>query len=549
MKKIIMAIFAGILVLFPRTSKADIDVLSSIQDSIASGMEKVNKVVKDYTGFQFQLQELSVNRDMLGQLKQQTIGALQARAASLKSSLQGKISEFINTKMDSFSLPGIKEQINMGDYAPPALKTAIAAKYVKKAHTSNDLAVTAELDLRNNNLRIENAATLYANAIVNRRQLTAKLKEDVTGAANQNLLNPNDDKGSQDQLPKLTERYSKISRDANHRWVNILSSMSRYHGLLSESSITQKPVDNLTDVIGSEPVDDGSGPADPFSMAGSNSRGISIGDVVSTFNKVKSGDYTGALGNVVGGYANLGGNAGTINTLNAVVAGASAATNVYNGISTGNWGGALAAAGGGVGSALGGQTGGMISSIAGSAGSAVNAGVSGNWGGVIASAGSGVGMGIGGQTGGIIGSVAGSAGSAVNASVSGNWGGAVAGVATGAGTAVGGNAGNIINSVAGSAGSAVNAAVSGNTQGVVSSVSSGVGSGLSQGGLQSEGALVNSAGTTVSQGIGLANQGGNIVDIGTRAANDSGLKDSAEQTYDAYRNLNNKPTDGEGDKK
>ena len=679
MKKKIMILFAGIFILFPRAAKADIDILSSIQDEMSGFMEVVNKEIKDFTGFQFNLQELSLNRNILTQFHEQTIGAYNAKVAEIKGRLKTELSEmtleFINTKMDSFSLQGITKNINLGDYVTPALKSAIATQYVKKADMNNDVQNTVALDNRNNNLRVENISVAFANSTVNLRQLANKM----AGKTDEGEVD--DDNTAQEQLPMLKERYAKLSRDANHRWINVLSSSSRIQGLMSEVKVTQKPVDNLTDVLGEEPqAEEGMG----ILPAGG---GISWDDLKKAYNSAKSGDYAAAFGGVSGVASNFGISEGTINTLSNVAAGATTASNAYKSAKSGNWGDALTTAAGGVGSTLGGKSGNIVSGLAGSAGGTLDSALSGNWGSALTSATGGVGGAVGGKAGNVLTGLSGNAGGTLDSALSGNWGNAIGSAGSGVSGAIGGKAGNIISgatggvsgavnagqdgnvgnvlsalgsgagnvftasgkgttgnilsNVSGNAGNAVNsaksgdasnvlaglgagvsnglaaggkntaanivsgatsgasAAVSGNSAsdvlaglgtgvsnglaaggkntaanivsnatsgavtatgaqsagGVVSGLGAGLGGALTAGGNTNVGNLATSAGQTASAGLDALGTGGNIIDIGKNAAENDALKNSAQDTYNAYKNVkadrkakNSTQTAGEGEK-
>ena len=513
MKKKVIVIFAGILVLFPCKARADLDVLSLVQDKIGTYMESVNKVVKEYSGIQAHLQELSMNRDILGQLKSKTVGALKARAGQLKTSLQNYAMTFINNKMDSFSLPGIKDNITMGAYVNPALRDDLATKLIKKTDMNNDVQAIMELDLRNNNLRIENVATLFANSLVNRRNLLKELSD----VGKDDGISTNDDEGSQDQIPMLKDRYFDLSRKANHRWINVMNTISTEMEVVGESELTQSPVDDLTKVIGEDTnptAEDLSGLG--VGIAGNSQNSLTWNDIAGTVNRVKSGDYAGALNGVAGSFGNLGGTSGTINTMNNMATGIRTATNVYNSGKSGNWGAALASAGNGAGNLIGGDTGSIIGRATSSAGSAVNAGMRGDMGSVISSVGSGAGSVIGGNTGSIVNRATNSAGIAVNAGMRGDMGGVISSVGSSAGSVIGGNTGSIINRATDSAGSAVNAGVRGDMGRVISSVGSGAGSVI--GG--NTGSIVdratNSAGSAVNAGK-RGDMGGVISYVGNSA--------------------------------
>ena len=111
---------------------------------------------------------------------------------------------------------------------------------------NNDVQKNIELDLRNNKLRIENIATLFANSLANRRQLLKDLEE-------MNKKSSEEGGDSAEQIPVLKDRYFELSRTANHRWINVMNTIATEMEVVGEAELTQSPVDDLTKVIGSDP--------------------------------------------------------------------------------------------------------------------------------------------------------------------------------------------------------------------------------------------------------------------------------------------------------
>ncbi|MBO6281672.1 MAG: hypothetical protein J6N49_03970, partial [Alphaproteobacteria bacterium] len=200
---------------------------------------------------------------------------------------------------------------------------------------------------------------------------------------------------------------------------------------------------------------------------------------------------------------------------------------------SGNWGGVASSVLAGTGDTLSangkGNSGSLLTGLAGNAGNMVNSATSGNWGGVASSALSGVGGAVTGanqtkmekcaagdtacearnqerqkkaNAGNLVSGLAGNAGNMVNSATSGNWGGVASSALSGVGGAVTGanqnkmekcatgdtdcearnqarqnktNTGNLLTGLAGNAGNMVNSATSGNWGGVASSALSGVG--------------------------------------------------------------------------
>ena len=80
MKKKIATILAiAIMTLLPSTAKADLDVLSIVQDEITSITQKVDAVIKQYVNVQANLQELSLNRNIVSQIRDKVKTELKAK--------------------------------------------------------------------------------------------------------------------------------------------------------------------------------------------------------------------------------------------------------------------------------------------------------------------------------------------------------------------------------------------------------------------------------------------------------------------------------------
>ena len=69
MKLKIAIVCSAVIALAPYAAKADLDPMSLIQDKLRNGFEEANKVFKEYTGQELDLQQLVNNRDRLSELK------------------------------------------------------------------------------------------------------------------------------------------------------------------------------------------------------------------------------------------------------------------------------------------------------------------------------------------------------------------------------------------------------------------------------------------------------------------------------------------------
>ncbi|MBP5215397.1 MAG: hypothetical protein J6039_02440, partial [Alphaproteobacteria bacterium] len=76
MMKKLAGIFLVFMMIYPSPARADLDLLSLIQDELASLKEKVNMVLKEYVNIEAQLQELSSGRGAINILRDKYAGRL-----------------------------------------------------------------------------------------------------------------------------------------------------------------------------------------------------------------------------------------------------------------------------------------------------------------------------------------------------------------------------------------------------------------------------------------------------------------------------------------
>lgn len=250
MRKKIATLLVALLVLFPKTSKADLDILSIFEDALKTFQEKMNTVVHTYLGYQINLQELTMNGDIVNQLKSQVQSELQSRGAAFlqnaTSGLASDFPEFLNTRLSGVSLPGINSHLNLGSYVSPQLKQQIGQAYFKRQNVNNDVQVNMALDLQNNNLQVDNLGVIFANALVNRKRL-------MTETAN--IKKEDEEEQKNPDVKTVMWRYGEILRRANHRWLEILSFEAAYRKTLSEMLLTGVRIDDLSEIIGEDEKD------------------------------------------------------------------------------------------------------------------------------------------------------------------------------------------------------------------------------------------------------------------------------------------------------
>lgn len=417
MKKKIATFLIALLVLFPKTSRADLDILSIFQDVLKTFQEKMNTVVHTYLGYQINLQELALNGDIVEQLKSQVKNELDARSAAflgdLKNQAGGAFNEFLNTRLNNVSLPGVASGVNLGAYVSPQLKQQVGLTYFKRQNVQNDVQVTVAADLKNNNLLVENLAIIFANGLVNRK----KLMDEAVSIKESDEKQESEDKESNPDVNTVKWRYGETLRRANHRWLEIMGFEAAYRKTLSEMLMTGVRIDDISEIIGEDEkkalenmATDTNQQGNPLNannpLGGLNSTDIgNLGKNI--LNDIKNGNYSNAFNNAAGLYSNSAGSReGVNNALSQVSTGLGVAQKAVNSTTTGNAGGVVGALAGGVGTLSGNQA---VTGAAGGAGSALNSALSGDWNNAI----SGGAATAGGVVGGTFGSDVGALGSIV----------------------------------------------------------------------------------------------------------------------------------------
>lgn len=470
MKKKIATILAiAMMTLLPSTAKADLDVLSIIQDEITAITQKVDAVVKQYVNIQANLQELSLNRNIVSQIRDKVKTELKAKAKQfykdMKDMAMAEGMMFLKSSLSSISLPGIGQYVDMGAFVNPKLQVAVGQTYLKRQHKHDDIKYIAAKDETSNNLMVDNAATLFANSLVRRVQIIEEdpcrcvdakgsLITDMPKCTSNEVSackKKQDDLKNMADVSTVKQKYFETVWNAHHRWLKISEAMSAYKKMKNEGELNQGNIDDVSDITGTledeeEKEEDASTNTIMEMMQKqreANSKALSEG-ITSTIKSIKDGDAAGALSNALGNAANVYGNApgswdSVTKGLQSAATGVQTLNNMNRDAQSGNWGGMLNDAMGGAGNIVsqngGGDVGGILSNAAGGAGSSLNSALSGNWGDAIRNAGVGAGSAVGGAGNETL-------GAAISA------GGSLADVGIDAANA-GGNLGNVLDNTVG----------------------------------------------------------------------------------------------------
>ena len=388
MKKKIAIMLSAMMIMYPTASKADMDLLSMVQDIIGEIQERLNLVLVQYTGMQVDLAMLVTDRGaFLDNLRDQAKALALDKAMALAD----------NIKIGTFEMPGITDKITTGLYVTPELQNALAATYLKRSEKNVDQFADAIAEFeKNNDCAIENLAALFAEAIVHRKEMEkeATTKEDGT-----NETTANQD-ASTDRTTELVKKYMDNSKKANERWIKVMAATAKQEEHVSRIRMTEIKLDELSDITGNL-EDNVVAPVNLAQLRGNGASLLSIYNAGSSaFNNIQSGNYAGALSDIAGSAIDINGEDNNI--VSSVVTGANSVQDAYYSAEGGDWGGALGALGGGAGGILGENgfedIGGAIAGSSGMVGSAVNSAVEGDWVDAVAQTGMGAG-GIVGATG------------------------------------------------------------------------------------------------------------------------------------------------------
>ena len=468
MKKIAATIITiMMLILPPGIARADVDVISNISDAMNTVMEKANEVTKRYTTIQANLQELSLNRNIITQLRDKAENELKSRAAKFyndqKDALMSQGMMFLKSSLSSISLPGIGKYVDMGAFVNPKLSSVMGNTYLKKQHQKDDVKYTMEADLRSNNLMIENEAVLFANSLVRRVQIIEedpcrcmdskkKLISDMPKCTQTEVDKCNEMENelkNMKDVASVKQKYFDTMFTAHNRWLRIQEALSVYSKMGDEGELNKGNVDDVTAITGEMPESQGKEESEYDAAKALRDKNreantLALADFTSrTINDIKNKNYTGVLSDVSQGvttvYTNsTGSREGVGNVMQSITMGTQSLDNAYHSNSAG---GSVAASLGGIGSIVSnsgaGTVGSVFSNSAGSTGATVNSVINNDWGG------------FAGNLGGAAGSAVSSTGK--NNEVIGAWintTGSLTGVGIDAGKA-GGNVGNVLDNTVG----------------------------------------------------------------------------------------------------
>ena len=424
----------AMLMFIPGTAKADIDVISAVQGQITSYMGKINSVVKKYTTIQLDLQELSLNRNIVSQLRDQVKAQVKDQATKLygdlKDAAMSELTSFVKTSLSSVTLPGLGQYVDMGAFVNPKLKVAVGETYIKRQHKDNDIDYNLKQDEKKNDLAIENAAILFSNSLVRRVQI---IEEDPCRCVSENgdlisdmpKCTADEKTACEEQRKQISELkdvnsvkevyYEKIMQ-AHNRWNRISEALSAYKKMRNENELGQGNVEDISDITGVAEEKEEEETSNAFNdymqkQREANAQALS-GMVTNGISQIKNGDALGFMAGTMGAATDLYGNApgswsNVTKAMQGTTTGLNAANDAYKSAQSGNWGGVLGAAAGGTGKIVGDtgneSLGNVFSNAATGAGNALNAGLNNNWSGVAGAVGTAAGSAVSGAGDNILG--------------------------------------------------------------------------------------------------------------------------------------------------
>lgn len=353
MNKKISAIFiVAILTLFPKTSRADLDVLSIAQDQITSITEKVNAIVKQYSTIQTNLQELSLNRNIVSQLKDKVKGELKAQASQfvkdVKDAASAESMMFLKTSLSSVTLPGIGQYIDLGGFVNPKLTVAVGKTYLKKQHQNNDVQRIVAQDERSNNLMVDNLAIIFSNSLVHRKQI---IDEDPCSCVDGDGQDCSSKKQKCEEQEREFNEMSDVNvvknkhfvtmLNANHRWLKIKEAVAQQAKMRGEGLMNQGNLDDVSAVTGE--IDDTKEPEateeEIKSVMGNRINPMDLSNSIKGgLDNIKNGNYTGVLSDALGTATDMYGNApGSHENVTNLLKNATTGAEALNSALSGDW--------------------------------------------------------------------------------------------------------------------------------------------------------------------------------------------------------------------
>ena len=356
MRTKITVVCSAIIALFPYASFADFDPTTFVQDQLITHQEQINTIIKNYTGKELDMQQLTNSPDKLKNLKKAGIKLAIGSATKYAPQM------IIRTKV----LKGISGKVK-GNFATPELAAAVNNEMARNDQVNNDIQKARERRKKLNKLQVQNVSILYAKALVTRRSIIneteqldeeekqlKELIEDCSGSSS----GGSDSGRCEGLIPILAKSYAQTVDRANARWRSILDFTANYYGQKASVeylgvSISRADKDeqaaedaakkgqaNSSDLASGLQSGNGANPLlDPNKGKDLFNKGKDV------YGKVKSGNYGGALGEVGGVAGDYGlGQAGDY--ISKAGSTYDKGKNTVEDVKNGNYGGALSEVGG-----------------------------------------------------------------------------------------------------------------------------------------------------------------------------------------------------------
>ena len=356
MRTKITVVCSAIIALFPYASFADFDPTTFVQDQLITHQEQINTIIKNYTGKELDMQQLTNSPDKLKNLKKAGIKLAIGSATKYAPQM------IIRTKV----LKGISGKVK-GNFATPELAAAVNNEMARNDQVNNDIQKARERRKKLNKLQVQNVSILYAKALVTRRSIIneteqldeeekqlKELIEDCSGSSS----GGSDSGRCEGLIPILAKSYAQTVDRANARWRSILDFTANYYG--QKASVEYLGVSISRADKDEQAAEDAAkkGQANSSNLASGLQSGNGANPLLDpnkgkdlfnkgkdAYGKVKSGNYGGALGEVGGVAGDYGlGQAGDY--ISKAGSTYDKGKNTVEDVKNGNYGGALSEVGG-----------------------------------------------------------------------------------------------------------------------------------------------------------------------------------------------------------
>lgn len=273
----------SLLLLLPvSTAKADHDLLSSVQDKIATFQQEATRIVY-YRGNIVNISRMVISGGDVGSMFKQEFN-------NMKNNIKYTALSYVPNY--NLSASGIVSYLQYGDFVTKGLRRAVKITYTRKDRINNDVTENQSYKMRMNRLMVHNVAAMYARAMIKRLNLQQENKAINEEEKKFDELMAKDNSS----IEEYNREFKEVMDRANKRWNAALSAISDFENSSANIAMTQYVIDK------SEADDEVSANEDGDDKVKGYMEYIPVdlGRAAGTIDRAINGDYTGAMQGAVG---------------------------------------------------------------------------------------------------------------------------------------------------------------------------------------------------------------------------------------------------------